>query len=182
MPLFPLPPDLCRVVLTGAESTGKTTLAKRLADHYNTVWLPEYVRFYVKEYADESGRTTYDDIPRIAEGYLEQERQLLPHAHRVAIYDTDLISNYLYSCHFFERCPAWIEQASYDRAGDLYLLAGDDIPWEDDPGQRGSPEIRAALQIQFREELERRGLPYITLTGAIKSRLHTAISAIDALL
>jgi len=165
-------------VLTGAESTGKTTLAKRLAEHYDTVWLPEYVRFYVEE----NGMTTYEDIPRIAEGYLKQERQLLPHAHRLAIYDTDLISNYLYSHHFFDRCPAWIEQASYDRKADLYLLAGDEIPWVADPGQRANPEIRATLQEQFREELERRDIPYIPLHGAVATRLETAITAIDALL
>ena len=35
-----------RVVLTGSESTGKTTLAADLARHYNVLWVPEYVRSY----------------------------------------------------------------------------------------------------------------------------------------
>ena len=176
--MYSLPPDLRRVVLTGAESTGKTTLAKRLAEHYNTVWLPEYVRFYVEE----NGMTTYEDIPRIAEGYVKQEKQLLPHAHRVAIYDTDLISNYLYSHHYFGRCPAWIEQASYDREADLYLLAGDDIPWIADPGIRESPEIRTALQIQLQQEFKRRNLPYMLLEGSVEKRMETAVTAVDAIL
>ena len=33
-----------KVVLFGPESTGKTTLAKKLARHYNSVWVREYER------------------------------------------------------------------------------------------------------------------------------------------
>lgn len=176
MPSFP--EDVRRVVLTGAESTGKTTLATRLAVHYDTVWLPEYVRYYVEE----NGMPAYEDIPRIAEGYLKQEQELLPFAHRVAIYDTDLISNYLYSHHYFGRCPDWIEQASYDHAANLYLLTGDDIPWAADPGQRESPALRATLQAQFQQELERRNLPYTLLEGPVAKRMEIAMAAIDATL
>lgn len=175
---MPLPSDLCRIVLTGAESTGKTTLAAQLADHYNTVWLPEYVRTFVEE----NGLPTYEDVARIAQGHLDQEARLLPSASRVLIYDTDLISTCLYSHHYFDRCPTWIEKASYEREADLYLLNEDDFPWVADPGQREGPDIRATLQAQFRHELDRRGLPHLPLNGPVAMRLRTAISAIDALL
>ena len=170
--------SLYRVVLTGAESTGKTTLAALLADHYGTIWTPEYVRAFVEE----KGLPTYDDVARIAQGHLDQERHALPRARRLLIYDTDLLSTYLYSHHYFGRCPAWVEQASYDHEADLYLLAGDDIPWMADPGQRESPALRATLQAQFQDELDRRGLPYIFLHGPVATRMETAITAIDALL
>jgi NadR type nicotinamide-nucleotide adenylyltransferase len=35
-----------RVVLIGAESTGKTTLAQQLAERFNTTWVPEYGRVH----------------------------------------------------------------------------------------------------------------------------------------
>ncbi|MEA3443367.1 MAG: ATP-binding protein, partial [Bacteroidota bacterium] len=37
-----------KIVITGAESTGKTELAKGLAKYYNTVWIPELARSYIE--------------------------------------------------------------------------------------------------------------------------------------
>lgn len=178
MPRSPLQTDVLRVVLTGAESTGKTTLAALLAGHYDTVWLPEYVRAFVEEH----GEPTYDDVARIAQGHLDQEAACLPDAHRVLIYDTDLLSTCLYSRYIFGRCPGWVDEAARDRTADLYLLAGDDIPWVPDPGQRENPSTRDTLQPLFKQMLEERNLPYVTVDGSLESRLKTAIAAIDALL
>jgi nicotinamide riboside kinase len=100
----------------------------------------------------------------------------------VLIYDTDLLSTCLYSRYIFGRCPAWVEETAHDRTAGLYLLAGDDIPWVPDPGQRESKATREALQPLFKQMLEERNLPYISLKGPLASRLETAIGAIDALL
>ena len=40
---------MIRVVVTGSECTGKTTLATELAQHYDTVWVPEFLRQFVEE-------------------------------------------------------------------------------------------------------------------------------------
>ena len=41
--------DCLKVVLFGPESTGKTTLSRHLARHYNSVWVPEYAREYLQD-------------------------------------------------------------------------------------------------------------------------------------
>ncbi len=168
-----------RVVLTGAESTGKTTLARRLAEHYGTVWTPEYVRLFVEA----KGRLPEaSDVEAIARGHLAAEVALLPKARRVLFLDTDLISSCVYNVHYFGHCPAWIVEASYARHGDLYLLAAADIPWTPDPGQRESPAVRELLQRRFEAELARRGVPVVTVGGPLEARLRTAIAAVDRLL
>jgi len=168
-----------RVVLTGAESTGKTTLAQRLAEHYGTVWTPEYVRLFVEE----KGRLPEaSDVEAIARGHLAAKAALLPKARRVLFLDTDLVSSCVYNAHYFGHCPAWIVEASYARHGDLYLLAAADIPWTPDPGQRESPEVRELLQRRFEAELARRGVPVVTVAGPLEARLRTAVAAVDRLL
>ena len=44
--------DCKRIVLFGPESTGKTTLAKKLAYHFQTNWVPEFAREYLEKKND----------------------------------------------------------------------------------------------------------------------------------
>jgi nicotinamide riboside kinase len=173
------PGPLRRVVLTGAESTGKTTLAARLADHYGTVWLPEYARTFAEARGDLPGAA---DVPAIARGFLDAEATLLPRAHRLLLYDTDLVSTCVYSRFYYGGCPDWIERAATARHADLYLLADLDAPWVPDPGVRDTPEARLLLHERFRQELAHRRLPHLLLSGPLDARMQTALAAIDALL
>ncbi len=170
---------LKRVVLTGAESTGKTTLARRLAAAYETVWAPEYVRLFVEE----KGRLPEPaDVDAIARGHLAGEAALLPRARRVLFLDTDLISSCIYNSHYFGACPTWIREASVAHQADLYLLADNDIPWAPDPGQRENRAVRDALQARFEEALLSRGVRWVKLSGPIEQRLVRAKKAVDRLL
>ena len=59
-----------KIVLIGPESTGKTTLAKQLAAHYQTTWVAEYARAYI----DNLHRTYEEkDLVEIAKGQIERE-------------------------------------------------------------------------------------------------------------
>ena len=64
---------MIRVAITGPESTGKSSLAKVLAEHYNTLWVPEYSR----EYIDNLDRDyTYEDVEKIAVSQIQKEKGL----------------------------------------------------------------------------------------------------------
>lgn len=168
-----------RVVLTGAESTGKTTLARQLARQYDAEWLPEYVRGFVVA----QGRLpALADVDAIATGHLAAERTALQGQPDLIIMDTDLVSTCIYSEHYFGTCPGWVREAARDRHADLYLLAGADIPYESEPAQRDSAEVRTLLQRRFEAELRARGLRVVRLRGGVSERLATATKAIDALL
>ncbi len=166
-----------RVVIIGPESTGKTTLACKLAEHYNTVWVPEFAR----EYLDmKDAPCELSDIPRFVEGQIESEEQRARKANRVLFCDTDVITTAVWSDYLFNECPDWIKQKADERTYDLYLLTDIDVPWVVDP-QRFCPEERDYFLKRFRRELESRNRPYTIISGSYDERLQRAICAVDAL-
>ena len=85
---FPQPPKVLRVSLTGPESTGKSTLAARLAAHYGTTFAPEFAREYL---AGSGPHYTAEDLEEIARGQLAAEAEAEALATRVVFCDSDLL-------------------------------------------------------------------------------------------
>lgn len=171
-----------RVVLTGSESTGKTTLARRLAEHYEVEWVPEFVR----DYADrKQGLLVFDDHAPIAHGQISLEDEYRTRAAEVnaplLLQDTDLLSTAVYCAHYYARCPVWITDAARARRPDLYLLLDIDIPWTADP-QRDRGHMREEMQAQFLEAVQRSGSPFVLISGDREERFEKARAAIDDLL
>jgi len=165
-----------RVVLTGSECTGKTTLAPLLAAHYQTTSVPEYGREYVDAV---QWPLTLADIELIARGQIASEERMARLANRLLILDTDLISTAVYSRHYFGSAPEWLDRVIEQRRGMLYLLAGIDVPWVEDGAQRDRPHARQEMQALFVDALRRRAIQPVLLNGGIEERLATAIAAID---
>lgn len=167
-----------RVVLTGSECTGKTTLAAALADHYDTVVSPEYGRQYV----DQVGSIGKDDVDAIARGQMAAEDVATRNANRVVILDTDLLSTIVYGRHYFGEVPLWIDDELRRRRADLYLLAGIDVPWVGDGLQRDRGHMREEMQELFREALRSRGLTWVEIHGPVSERMKMAIEEIDRMM
>ena len=108
-----------RVVLTGSESTGKTTLAADLARHYHVLWVPEYVRSYA---AWKRAPLDAGDVTPIALGQIAVQDAALLRARGLLLLDTDLLSTAVYAEHYYGHCPAWVTQSVLARPADLYLL------------------------------------------------------------
>lgn len=117
---------LTRIVVTGSESTGKTTLANSIAEHYAVPWIPEFARDYA-ENKDEP--LTADDVGPIAAGQIAREDAAFQNASGVVILDTDIVSTVVFAEHYYGRVPSWIEHAAQERLADLYLLCDTDVPW-----------------------------------------------------
>lgn len=167
-----------RVVVFGPESTGKTTLARRLATHYSTVWVPEWARGHLDP---NGGACTVQDIARIALGQAASEDALARQAERVLICDTDTLTTTIWSDVYFHQVEPWIADLARERRHDLYLLCDIDVPWVDD-GQRDMPHRRAEFRERCRQALESHQRPYVTLSGGWDERFRTAVAAIDRLL
>jgi NadR type nicotinamide-nucleotide adenylyltransferase len=167
---------MIRVVVTGSECTGKTTLAEALAEHYGTVWVPEFVRQFV---LDKGAPPDYGDVAVIARGQIGLEDQMASRATRLLVQDTDLLSTVVYSQHYYGDCPAWIEDELRERAAHLYLLAGIDVPWTPDGDQRDRGDQRQEMQGLFHTALTDRGLRFVEINGSPRKRLETAVSVVD---
>ena len=90
---------ITNVVFVGAPSTGKTTLANRMAQEYNTVWMPEYGREYWEKH-QVGRRLTEEQLVEIAEGHLERENHRLYEANRYLFSDTNAITTYVFSMYY----------------------------------------------------------------------------------
>lgn len=169
---------MLKIVLTGPESTGKTTLAKQLADHFKTEWVAEYARHFI----DKLNRPYVEaDLLEIAERQLEWEKHLERFAREVLIYDTDLLTIKVWSEFRFGRCHpqilSWIKQRHYDH----YLLCGTDVVWHPDP-QRENPNDRDLLFDIYKKELALYKKDFTEIRGNEQQRLQQSIAIISSFL
>jgi NadR type nicotinamide-nucleotide adenylyltransferase len=167
-----------RVVVFGPESTGKTMLAQRLAEHYRTVWVPEWARGHLDPVG---GKCAADDFPRIALGQAASEDALALQANRVLICDTDTITTTIWSEVYLGRCDDGIRALATRRRHDLYLLCDIDVPWVDDQ-QRDMPHRREEFRERCRAALTAHGRTFVDIRGDWERRFRTAVTAIDRLL
>ncbi|MFT4665694.1 MAG: NadR type nicotinamide-nucleotide adenylyltransferase [Polaribacter sp.] len=164
-----------KIVLTGPESSGKTTLAESLAEYYQTLWVPEYARFYIENL----GRPyTELDLLEIAKEQVKQEDHTAAQISNVLFCDTDLITIRIWQKEKFKGSFRWINQEIENRHYDAYLLCAPDIPWEPDP-LRENPDDRERLYATYEQELVRLNKKVLKVSGTIEERLQQATSFID---
>lgn len=175
--------NIVKVVLFGPESSGKTTLSKLLARHYNTVWVPEYARDYLQnKWNNERKTCEISDMLPIAEGQMKSENELAIKADKVLICDTDLLETKVYSEEFYGGfVHPDLEKAALQNTYDLYFLTYIDTPWKKDD-LRDRPEQRLEMFNAFENALKKHNRRYVLLKGDKKERLETAIREIDELL
>jgi NadR type nicotinamide-nucleotide adenylyltransferase len=163
-----------RIALIGAESTGKTTLARSIAMRFQTVWVPEYAREYM---AINAGEYTADVVVDIAREQLSQEEELVGRANKIIITDTELLTSAIWCEDVFGYCPEWILSKIKEHRYDLFLLTSNDLPWIADP-VRVNPQRRDYFFNWYREELERLNFKYEIVTGRYEARLLCAVKAL----
>ncbi len=172
---------LTRIVLTGSESVGKTTMAGQLAAHFGTLVVPEFVR----DYANQKGAPLdFLDHGPIARGQMALEDATIAEARRrgdrLLFHDTDLLSTVVYCQHYFGQCPTFIETLAIERRPAQYLLLDVDVPWVPD-GVRDRGDRREELQSLFRTTLERFAAPFTIVSGEWAKRLEQAVEIVESL-
>lgn len=162
---------ITNVVFLGAPSTGKTTIAERLAKEFNTVWMPEYGREYWETHQIER-RLTPTQLVDIATGHLAREEQKLLDANRYLFTDTNAMTTYLFAHYYHGSAHLHLTQLAQTAAAryDLVFLCDTDIPY-DDTWDRSGNTNRLVFQKQIIADLQLRKVPYITLNGDIETRV-----------
>ncbi|MCF6294545.1 MAG: ATP-binding protein [Flavobacteriaceae bacterium] len=175
--------DCIKVVLFGPESTGKTTLSKQLARHYNSVWVPEYAREYLQDKWNNERKTCEpEDLVPIAKGQMKLENELSQKTNSVLICDTDLLETKVYSeAYYVGSCDPVLDKFAVKNTYDLYFLTYIDTPWEADD-LRDKPNERLRMFKAFEDALIKHKRPYVLLKGSKNERLQEAVKHIDKLL
>lgn len=164
-----------KIVIIGPESTGKSELCQHLARHYDTIWVPEYARFYIDRLDRDYEQ---HNLKSIAEGQLAWEDEKAEYANNYLICDTNLIVIKIWSDHKYGETVPWIEEQLKKRVYDFYLLSNIDIPWRPDP-QREHPHLRQHFFEVYKNYLDANGLPYAIVSGIEGARKKCAVDAID---
>lgn len=172
-----------RVCVLGAESTGTTTMAQALADHYGTSWVPEYGREYwiEKMRSGDLGHWDESEFVHIAEEQSRREKLAARSANKVLFCDTDAFATSVWFERYMQKRSAAVELIANSRQYDLTLLTGDEIPFEQD-GFRDGEHIRRWMHERFIERLDEVNRPYVLLRGDHQQRLSLATLAVDNLI
>lgn len=154
------------LILTGPESTGKSSLANALAQKYHCSFVPEYARRYLEE---NGLQYSYDDLYQIALGQQKQELAYAKKTSEYLILDTSFLVLKIWSKYRFGKVHPFIEETFQAQSG-LYLLCGTDVPWQADP-QREHPQERAILYALYLDTLIKYEKEFLELSGNIATRI-----------
>ncbi len=165
-----------RILILGPESTGKSTLAADLGNHFGEPWVPEYAREYL-EMIDRPYQ--FEDLVEIGKGQVVLEDKLAEKAKNFLFCDTDLRVIHIWSEHRFGKTDRWVLDEINRRKYDLILLTDTDLPWTPDP-LREYPELemRQYFFEKYLKLAQQSGFPYLIVSGDQKTRLQIAVDAL----
>lgn len=181
------PKSVIKVAILGAESTGKTTLSRDLAEHFDSFWVPEYMRTYLQEKWDDKQLTcTWEDLLPIAQGQTALENKLakqtaqLPSKNRYLFCDTSLFELMVYANWYYGDCPEALAKAALAHHYDLILLTKVDIPWVADD-LRDSPYQREEISEYFASQLTHHQKPFCRIGGDRDERVRQVVDWLSKL-
>ena len=183
---------LKKIVVIGPESTGKSTLCRQLAEHFETVWCPEYAREYLltngKDYS-------YTDLLAIAKGQITGEENwaellekraapLLEQDYDIPYFiDTNMVVMKVWAEFVFNKCHPYIEEQLAKRKYDHYLLCQPDLEWEkDELREYPDLETRERLFFIYKNYLEQQSIPWTLIKGKNEDRIQSAIRTVNKIL
>ncbi len=169
---------LIKIAIVGPESTGKSTLSKQLADYYQTVWVPEYARYYC---AALKTLCTLQDEENIFFGQLALEAAMETVAkNNILICDTTFITVKIWSDYQLGKTPQVVLDTLKTHPYHFYLLMDIDLPWEPDP-LRDFENLSEHFMQVWHQELQALNANY-NVVGGKEDRLINAITTINAFL
>ncbi len=167
-----------KVAITGAESTGKSTLSDALANHYRSISVPEFSRSYIENL---KRPYTYNDVEFIARKQIEIEKNLLPDKSPI-FFDTWLIITKVWFDFVYNKRPKWLDSYIENSNIDLFLVCDIDLPWIYDPVRENGGENRKVLHDIYIENLKKYGFKYQIVSGEGEDRIKNAICFVDQLI
>jgi NadR type nicotinamide-nucleotide adenylyltransferase len=172
-----------RICVLGAESTGTSTLAMALAEHYGTEYVPEYGRQYSDERVTWAPQWEWrtEHFVEIARGQIELEEAAARRSPPLLICDTDPLATSVWHERYMGTPSPELVAIAASRHYALYILTGAEIPWVQD-GTRDGKDMREWMNERFREALASRPETFVEVAGSHEERLAAATAAVDGVL
>ncbi len=161
------------IVITGAESTGKSVLTEALAKYYNVPFIPEIARDYIENL---DRKYNYPDVETIARKQIDLLNQLSNSGIPYLFIDTWLIITKIWFEFVFHKIPDWLETEILNTKIDLFLVCNIDLPWVPDPVRENGGQKRELLHYKYIEEIEKYNFKYQIVSGQNEKRLNNAIN------
>lgn len=168
-PVTPVGPAVSRVVLLGAESSGKSTLCAALAAACNTAWVPEYGRTLHEE---KNGFLVYEDLLYIAQRHIELEDEAARRVPGWLFCDTNAATTAMYCYYYYHRCDPGLRalaRACRSRYAHTFVCAPT-VPFQVD-GWRGPEALRSFQHGMVIMQLDYYGIPYTLVEGTVAERV-----------
>lgn len=169
-----------KIVIIGPESTGKSTICKELANHFNVLWCPEFAR----EYLLKNGTNyTYPDLLTIAKGQIEMENSFIEKSmeqnKKLLFIDTDMYVMKVWCEFVFGQCHHYILDQIVSRKYDLYLLCNTELPWsKDELREYPDLETRQKLYNMYKDILINQNTPWFEIGGKDLQRNEMAVEIV----
>ena len=160
-----------KIVITGPESTGKTTMAEFLSKEFNTIFIPEYARKYIQA---RNNKYDYNDVLNITKHQIKELTKKYNNANKFVFFDTGLIITKIWFIEVFNKVPELLENALRSIKIDCLLLCYPDIEWIPDDVRVNKGEKRNDLFLKYRQELENYNFKYKIIKGEGKKRFLSA--------
>lgn len=164
------------IVITGAESTGKSTLTGLLASHFNVPFVPEIAREYVEKI---NRKYNYEDVTNIAKKQVEQLNKKKDSNFPFIFVDTWLIVTKIWFDVVFKKTPDWLIEEIEKTKIDLFLVCDIDLPWIFDPIRENGGEKRKYLQQEYIRNIEKFSFRYKIVSGKNNERLNNALQFLN---
>ncbi len=166
------------IIITGAESTGKSVLTRQLATHFGVPFIAEYARNYIENL---DRKYNYSDVEHIARAQVEQLEELKQQNHPWIFSDTWLIVTKIWFEEVFNKVPSWIDSEIKNSKIDLFLICDTNLPWIADSVRENGGERRIFLQNRYLKTIEDYGFRYEIISGVNEARFLNALKALKNL-
>jgi len=170
--------NIIKIGVIGAESTGKSLLCMLLANHYNTLWVPEFSRQYFN--TRDINNYSLSDLTIIADEQIKSELNKIKKANRFLFCDTTLITLKIWAELEFNKTPAFISDNLHKIKYDYYLITANDVEWEKDNLRKNKFNRDLILNMNLKE-VKKLNSSFSIIKGLKDTRLNNSIKILDQL-
>ena len=164
-----------KIVVTGAECSGKSQLCAELAEITHSRWVPEYAR----EYLEKNGPDySYQDFMKIVDGHRRRQAEALHINAELVFLDTDLINFQVWAERKFDKIPPALFSLKESTEGKIYFVCYPDLEWEDDP-LRENRDFQLEIYQRHLDLIKEFKRPYAIIRGQGKDRLRRALDSLQ---